>query len=394
MARIETDPNYSAPTFPRATAATDLFKKEDVQKLAEAMSGHDHTTGKGVALAAGSIPNGTITSAMIADGTIDTADLKDGAVTSAKIADGTIATVDLADRSVTNIKLASDTARANLLTNGSLAIAQRGSGPFTANSVLVCDRWQMSMGAGSTYSCSANQPLGSASPSGGSVTGITGSYVHAANSYLVQTLKFSDMGAHLRLTQVAYSMRVFANAANAVRLRISGDGTGISPATSSFHPGNSTWQTLTVISNVIPADANSVIAQIEFAATVSSWSACMGMLVPGSVPADYAPLHPADDLARCLRYYEVLGESTSEISIYASNSSAAGVTGWYSPFKARKAGTPTVTKLGTWGVTNCGQPVVGNAGFGGTSLYITATSAGNVYTTNSAGCSVVAESNP
>ena len=32
------------------------------------------------------------------------------------------------------------------------------------------------------------------------------------------------------------------------------------------------------------------------------------MLVVGSQPADYAPLHPADDLARCLRYYEIIGD--------------------------------------------------------------------------------------
>ena len=33
------------------------------------------------------------------------------------------------------------------------------------------------------------------------------------------------------------------------------------------------------------------------------------MLVVGSQPADYVPLHPADDLARCLRYYEIVGEA-------------------------------------------------------------------------------------
>src|SRR5215204_55000 len=52
MARIETDPNYSTPTFPRATAAADLFKKEDVQALAAAMSTHEHGTGKGLPVTA------------------------------------------------------------------------------------------------------------------------------------------------------------------------------------------------------------------------------------------------------------------------------------------------------------------------------------------------------
>jgi len=88
VARIETDPNYTTPTFSRATAATDLFKKEDVQNLAAALSTHDHTSGKGLPMLAGSIPNGTITSAMIADGTITTADLAPNAVTTAYSAQG------------------------------------------------------------------------------------------------------------------------------------------------------------------------------------------------------------------------------------------------------------------------------------------------------------------
>src|SRR5580765_8887634 len=109
MARVEIDPNYNAPTFSRATAGTDLFLKEDVQALAAAVSTHDHSTGKGVALTAGAIPNGTITSAMIADGTIVAGDIADGTITSAKIADGTLVAADHADASLTHAKLASDT---------------------------------------------------------------------------------------------------------------------------------------------------------------------------------------------------------------------------------------------------------------------------------------------
>lgn len=89
MARIPSDPNYSSPTFPRATAGTDLFFKEDVQALAAAMSTHVHDgsgKGLGVVPAAGSIPgsalvDGSITSAKIADGTIATADMALGAAT-------------------------------------------------------------------------------------------------------------------------------------------------------------------------------------------------------------------------------------------------------------------------------------------------------------------------
>lgn len=50
MARIETDPNYTTPTFSRATAGTDVFKKEDVQGVSAALSTHDHASGKGLAV--------------------------------------------------------------------------------------------------------------------------------------------------------------------------------------------------------------------------------------------------------------------------------------------------------------------------------------------------------
>jgi hypothetical protein len=78
--------NFSgALQFPMANAATDLFKKEDVQTLALAVDGHDHSSGKGLILPASAIPDGAITSAKIADGTITTIDLAASAITQSDI---------------------------------------------------------------------------------------------------------------------------------------------------------------------------------------------------------------------------------------------------------------------------------------------------------------------
>jgi len=98
--------------FPYATAATDLFKKEDVQTLALAVDGHDHSAGKGLTL-----PSGLITSTMIADGTIVAGDIANSTITGAKIAnetitttnilDGTIATADLAANAITQVQIVS-----------------------------------------------------------------------------------------------------------------------------------------------------------------------------------------------------------------------------------------------------------------------------------------------
>jgi hypothetical protein len=94
MARIETDPNYTSPTFSRATAGTDIFKKEDVQSVAAALSTHVHDgAGKGLA---------------VADGSITLAKLAPNSVNSSKIVDGSIATVDLAPGACTGAALGSD----------------------------------------------------------------------------------------------------------------------------------------------------------------------------------------------------------------------------------------------------------------------------------------------
>lgn len=87
--------------FPYATAATDLFHKEDLQTLAQAVDQHDHSSGKGLATA---IPTGSITLAKLAADSVD----------SSKIVDGSIATADLANGAVTSAKVSLSTGNAAL----------------------------------------------------------------------------------------------------------------------------------------------------------------------------------------------------------------------------------------------------------------------------------------
>lgn len=131
MARIEIDPNYTAPTFPRATEGTDVFKKEDVQALAAAMSAHNHTTGKGVVLGAGAIPPGTITSAMILDGTITNVDLADGAVTNPKIGDSQVSSAKIAAGAVGQGQLASPCILTQHIIDGQVTTAKIADSQIT-----------------------------------------------------------------------------------------------------------------------------------------------------------------------------------------------------------------------------------------------------------------------
>ena len=79
MARTNAVNFSGALQFPMASAATDVFQKEDVQILAQAVDLHVHDgTGKGLPIAnipAAAIPDGSITSAKIVDGTIATVDI-------------------------------------------------------------------------------------------------------------------------------------------------------------------------------------------------------------------------------------------------------------------------------------------------------------------------------
>lgn len=390
MARIATDPNYSSPTFPRATAGTDLFLKEDVQALAAAVSTHDHSTGKGVALTAGAIPNGTITSAMIADGTIVAGDIADGTITSAKIADGTLVAADHADASLTNAKLGPDVARANLLTNGGFEIWQRGNGPFTANGAYTADRWVIGLGGSDTLSVSRDTT--NIDTAGGSQVAAACTFVlsgGAGLSNLVNYPKVAD-GYNIANRTLSASVRVRTSTANAVRVGLHN---GSAFTYSSYHTGGGGWETLTVTATMAASGVSLGQLSVLFAASCTAY-VDNAMLVVGSQPADYAPLHPADDLARCLRYYEVLGGVAGAI-LKNWQSYAAGTDSWWIVYGVKKAVTPTVTKTGTWTVSNSNQPGVGGATVGGNYLTATAAAAGNTYyQCADATCLLTIEGNP
>src|SRR5215471_12459380 len=210
--------NYTAQPFTYATAGTDIFKKEDVQVLAQAVDQHDHTTGKGLAIPAGAIPAGTITSAMIADGTITGTDIATGTITTTQIQDGTIATADLANAAVTNAKLGTDTARLNLLTNGGFEIWQRGNGPFTANTAYTADRWIIGLAGTDTLSVSRDttnvDPAGSNASAACTFTLGTG----AGATNLRQGLQTSSDQVSVGGRTLSFSARVRTSVANAVRL--------------------------------------------------------------------------------------------------------------------------------------------------------------------------------
>jgi hypothetical protein len=290
----------------------------------------------------------------------------------------------LPNAAIANAKLASDTARANLLTNGGFEIWQRGNGPFTATGAWLADRWVLTLVGTDTLSVSrdaVNQDAGSQVCAACVFTLGTG----AGGSYVGQTLKTGDHS--LVGTTLSASVRVRTATANACRLGVYN---GATWTYSAFHSGGGTYQTLTATAAGITGHAWVVV---YFAASCTAYLD-NAVLVVGSQAADYAPLHPADDLARCLRYFEVISSSVGDINV--TGYGAAGIS-CQTPFayKARKAVNPTVTKNGTWALLNCGQPSAGAAGVDIVSIGVTVTALGTYsFNNNGAGQNFTLEANP
>ena len=346
MARTNSVNFTGANQFPIANAGTDIFKKEDVQVATKSLDLHDHSPGLGLPINPAAIPAGTITSAMIADGTIQGADIATGAITTTQIADGTIATADIANQAVANAKLGTDTARLNLLTNGGFEIWQRGAGAFagSASGTYNADRWAAFVAGGDTFSVSRD----SANVDGAGSYCAAVTYTRSAGgSQFAQ--QCNEQAVLLRNKPVTFSVRVKCSTANAVQVAIY-DGSVWTQGT--FHTGGGAYETLTM-TRTVAAAATGLNVAVWFTASCTAYLD-NAMLVVGSVAADYAPLHPADDLARCQRYYEKIADLFFGVGYCMS----ATVAEYLIPYIAHKGGTPTLT-VSTSGMTvrDLGNPV-------------------------------------
>src|SRR5215471_3872604 len=303
---------------------------------------------------------------------------------------------------VANPMLGLSVARANLLTNGGMEVWQRGTSAFTvgSNGMYGADRWQLFILGTSTLSVVAdasNQDSGSwrclAATVGGGAAPAAGAFIYqnVISSYA------SGEGQELRGRTLSLSARVRCSVANGCRIAIY-DATGSVTTYSAYHSGGGAYETLRVTTSS-PISAGCINGQIRamFDANGTYYVDNM-MLVHGAVAADYVPMHPADDLARCQRYYEELGPAGSGTLIcrilVPSGSSGYADQCWR--WMVRKAVTPTVTKNGTWQIGgNASQPAVVNITQDGIRVESNASTAGDNYAYNvNAGCNITAEETP
>jgi hypothetical protein len=231
-----------------------------------------------------------------------------------------------------NRQLGPDVARANLLVNPGFEWWQRGNGPFTANFTYSADRWLSSLAGTDTLSVAkdtTNMDTGSMACAACTFTLGTG----AGATGLFQQFINTDAGGQLSGRPLALSVRVRTSVANAVRLSAFG-------AYSAYHPGNGTYQTLSVTGTSVGSFSIAVVFVASCTAYLDN-----ATLVVGSQPANYVPLHPSDDLSRCLRYYEQRSD-TWLASGYNVNSTLGE---FVLKSAARKGGTPTITATAAGG---------------------------------------------
>lgn len=272
----------------------------------------------------------------------------------------------------------------NLLVNGGLEVWQRGNGAFTANNAYTADRWQIVLGGTSTLSVSKDTT--NVASGSGACAALT--YTHNAVSSLSQ--KLEDY-LQLRGHSVAFTARVRGSVASAVRLRITD---GASTWYSGYHSGGGSYETLSVVANIGTA-ATQVTVALDLGAS-GTYYLDNAMLVTGAQPQDYQPLTPADDLARCQRYYEPISTAASGALLVSGYAGAANqpIRGMLYQ-KVAKVGTPSLTISGSWTLSNAAQPSMGGVDARCAWIAYNAPAVGDSYAlANTGGSTVTFEFNP
>jgi hypothetical protein len=198
----------------------------------------------------------------------------------------------------------------------------------------------------------------------------------------------------LRGRTLSVSARVYSSVAGA-KIAL---GDSATTTNSALSQNVNAWETLTVTATI--GAATTAVNVFLFppasgSSTVTTyWD--NAMLVLGAMPPAYVPLPQQEDLARAQRYYEKLAEPGDNTLIISGVATAGAQVVYVTlPYKQKKPVAPTATLVGTWGVTNCGQPTILVAGRDGLVLQVQSTAAG-VFSAvnNAAGNTVTVESNP
>ena len=360
-----------------------------------------------------SIPANTVVATDIADGSITAAKLADDAVTSAKIADNAVVTAAIADNAVTSAKSTVTGANPNLIINGDMSIAQRGTSS-TASGIKTVDRWnalwsgggitqsQVALTSGGAYDEGHRHALKMAVTSTNS-----GNARYAQMRYIPEAKDIRNMGWQYTSSSSYITLSFWAKSSLAGTYFFSmyGPDSGtVQFYSTSFALAANTW---TKVTKTIPGGSNIVlnddtgigfymdirmdvgtdytasdatmnawhnhdstkyatdIAQSWQNTANATWELTGVKLEVGQSATTFEKLDYTAEFQRCQRYYwTIRGDegqdySSTNYGLLMQWSSVRISSGW-SPFwttnfPVQMRVIPTTTIVGTWGTSNAGS---------------------------------------
>jgi len=202
---------------------------------------------------------------------------------------------------VQNAQLAGDIPRVNMLSNGGFELWRNGTSGLGANAYNA-DKWYGQLfGGAATFNGTIARST-TVDPNGRSLYSWTANVTANATEWCRVYQILTDYGQVVGGAALTFSMRIRVSVANAARIWLyadtnNGSGGSSVQAFSAYHSGSGNWETLTA-SIIAPAGTNYLMVAFYFYATCTPY-VDNGMLVLGSVPADYYPLSMADERVRC-----------------------------------------------------------------------------------------------
>lgn len=231
----------------------------------------------------------------------------------------------------------------NLLVNPGFEVFQRG-GMITADLAYAHDRWQLDLAGSST--CTITDETTTVDT--GSGHALKAVYVHNTASIIDQ--KLEDY-LQLRGRTVTFAIRARKGVASSVYPYVNDSGSKTYGSTSTT---TGAYETLSA-TLAIGSSATSVRVGVELRITDTVYLDNATLHV-GSSAVAYTPLTAADDLARCLRYYQTWGgadvfEFVAAGQCYSTTRAQCAL-----PLQAPMGGAPTMTvsAAGDWALYAAG----------------------------------------
>jgi hypothetical protein len=198
---------------------------------------------------------------------------------------------------------------------------------------------------------------------------VSGTATSGANQYTLDRWRVVTSGQSITFTDSANVRTVTAPAGGCEQVV-----EGLNLITGTYTLNWTGTATATVDGNAVAKGGNVTLtggtnATVRF----SSGTFSLAQLEVGTVATPFERRSYGQEFALCQRYYAII----ERVAIGAYATSGGGVYATFTlPVNMRAA--PTVTKNGTWSVTNCGQPIVIAASTSSFTAYIIATASGMV----------------